>query len=258
MAIMGRLAILTLLALVLCSSSAAEALALDDQGTIAAGLEPERLGSPTTITLHLAVIGGRLGVPAPLTGVDVLLPGDLGIATSGLGVAACDPGWLEAAGPVACPANSRMGSGSALVEIPIGPEVREERVALSLFAGPSPDGYLHILIYAVGKSPVEAQIVLNSILLPGRLRITVPLVPSLPGAPDVSLADIRAVIGGRLTYYERDHGRTAAYHPRGISLPDRCPRSGFEFGAVFSFLDGGHAAAHTVVACPKRKGAAIS
>jgi hypothetical protein len=236
-----------LLSLVLSQAASSET------GVIRARLAPERLGAPTSIMLHLTVTGGPRGVPAPLTGVDLLLPGDLGVATSGLGVAACDPGGLEADGPGACPVNSRMGSGSAVVEIPIGPEVRQERVALTLFAGPSPDGFLHILIYAVGIFPVEAQIVLKSILLPGRLRITVPLVPSLPGAPDVSLVDMRAVIGGHLTYYERAHGRTAAYHPRGISLPGRCPRRGFPFAAVFSFVDGGQASARTAVACPKRR-----
>lgn len=233
-----------------CSS----ALCAAETGQIRARLQPERLGQPTTIALHLTVAGGPRGVPAPLTGVDVLLPGNLGVATSGLGVAACDPQALQMAGAAACPPNSRMGSGSAIVELPIGPEVRQERVALELFAGPSPDGYVHILIYATGTFPVEAQIVLSSILLPGRLRISVPLVPSLPGAPDVSLVDMRALLGGRLTYYERLHGRVAAYHPRGISLPDTCPRAGFRFGAVFSFSSGGRAPAQTTVGCPRRRG----
>jgi hypothetical protein len=203
--------------------------------------------------MHLQVAGGHGVVPAPLSGIEVFLPAELSVATSGLGVAPCAPVALEALGPAACPANSRMGSGSAIVEIPIGPEVRQEHVTLTLFAGPSPDGYLRILIYAIGKFPVEAQIVLTSVLLPGRLQITVPLVPSLPGGPDVSLVDMRAMLGGRLTYYERVNGRTAAYHPKGIGLPPRCPHKGFGFAAMFSFTDGTRAQANTAVPCPRKR-----
>jgi hypothetical protein len=229
------------------------AIASGETARIGAQLSPERLGAPTTIALHFQVGGGRRGVPAPLSGIDVFLPGELGFATSGLGVAPCGAAALEALGPPACPANSRMGYGTALVEIPIGPVVRQEKVQLTLFAGPSPDGYLRILIYAIGTFPVEAQIVLTSVLLPGELRISVPLVPSLPGGPDVSLVEMRAVLGGRLTYYERVHGRTAAYHPKGIGLPERCPRIGFRFAASFSFTDGSRAAASTTVPCPRKR-----
>jgi hypothetical protein len=232
---------------------ATAASASGDTARLSAALQPERLGAPTAISLHLEVAASRGAVPAPLSGIDVLLPPDLGIATSGLGVASCQPVALETLGPAVCPTNSRMGSGSATVEIPIGPEVRQERVKLTLFAGPSPDGYLRILIDALGTFPVEAQIVLSSILLPGRLAITVPLVPSLPGGPDVSLVDMQATLGGNLTYLERVNGRTAAYRPRGIGLPARCPRHGFAFGAVFSFVDGGRIPVRTAVACPAKR-----
>ncbi len=48
-----------------------------------------------------------------------------------------------------------MGGGSALVEIPVGPQLIRETVSLKVFAGPStPDGYLHLLIYAAGKYPL--------------------------------------------------------------------------------------------------------
>lgn len=239
-----------LVTIVTLAGAPSSAGAAGERARIRASLTPERLGEPTSIALHLQVGGGPRGVPAPLTRIEVVLPSDLGIATSGLGVASCEPAALEAEGPAACPPNSRMGAGRATVEIPIGPVVRQEGVRLALFAGPSPDGYLHILIYAEGTFPVEADIVLTSTLLPGRLRIDVPLVPSLPGGPDVSLVDMRAVIGGHLTYYERTHGHTAAYHPRGIVLPPRCPRSGFPFGATFSFLDGERTPASTAVPCP--------
>lgn len=238
-------------ALIACALAPTAAHAAGETGRINAALRPERLGGPTAIALDIRVAGAHGAVPAPLGAIDVLLPGDLGVATSGLGTASCDPAALEALGPAACPANSRIGSGSAVVELPIGRVVRQEHVTLSLFAGPSPDGYLHILVCALGSFPVEAEIVLTSVLLPRRLRIDVPLVRGLPGGPDVSLAQMRAVIGGRLTYYEHVHGHIAAYRPRGIGLPRRCPRGGFPFAASFSFTDGTSAWASTAVACPR-------
>jgi hypothetical protein len=60
-------------------------------------------------------------------------------------------------------------------------------------------------------------------------------------------------LGGRLTYYERVHGRNIAYHPAGIGLPRSCPRGGFPFAATFRFLDGRHAGAQTRVPCPRHR-----
>jgi hypothetical protein len=93
-----------------------------------------------------------------------------------------------------------------------------------------------------------------TVLLPGHLRISVPLVASLPEGPDVALVSVHVTLGGALTYYERVHGRLVRYRPRGIALPSRCPRAGFRFAASFAFLDGTHSSASTVVRCPGRGG----
>jgi hypothetical protein len=143
-----------------------------------------------------------------------------------------------------------MGSGSATVEVPFGPTVVEEHAALELFAAPSSDGYLHLAILAVGREPVIANVVITGVLLEGRLHIGVPVVPGLPGGPDVSIKRIRASLGGALTYYERVGGRTVAYRPRGIGLPDSCPHGGWRLGAQLAFQDGRHSHAATVVKCP--------
>ena len=177
-----------------------------------------------------------------------------GLATSGLGVAACQPALLQALGPPACPPNSRMGSGTALIELQIGPTLVQERVSLTLLAGPSSDGYLHLLLYASGAYPVEAIIVAGAVLLPGRLSVTVPPIPSLPEAPYVSLAQLRLTLGGNLTYYETVRGQSVPYHPAGIGLPQTCPRGGFSFAASFAFLDGSHSRARTAVPCPRARG----
>jgi hypothetical protein len=221
--------------------------------SLAASFTPKRLGAPTTVTFALNIDPPPQAVPPPLSQIDFSYPGNLGFATSGLGLAACDPGKLQTEGGQACPANSRMGGGSATVEVTFGLEVIDEHVALELFAAPSADGYVHLAILARGKEPVEARIVITGVLLAGHLQINVPVVPGLPGAPDVAIKQIRASLGGALTYYEQVHGHLVAYRPRGIGLPDSCPRGGWRLGAKLAFRDGERSQAGAVVACPRRR-----
>jgi hypothetical protein len=236
--------------LALCACLPAGAWA-GQSATMSTTLTPERLGAPTTISLGFQIHAGHGKVPSPLTGVDFRYPTNLGIATSELGVASCPIAPLEAHGPSICPPNSRMGSGSAFVEIPLGGEVRTETASIALLAGPSPDGFVHLLVSATGLSPVIAKIVIPSLLLAGDLKLAVPLVPSLPGGPDVSFSRLHLTLGGNLTYYETRGSKTIAYKPKSILLPKQCPRGGFRFSATFSFLDGSHAHARTAVACPR-------
>jgi hypothetical protein len=193
-------------------------------------------------------------VPAPLTEVQVSYPANLGLVTSGLGLKTCEPSALEKLGAEACPPNSKMGQGDALVEVPFGPRILRERLTLGIYASPSNDGYLHLAILAYGSEPVIARIVLAAVLLPGRMNITVPAVVTLPGAPYATLVHMQATIGGALTYYERVHGHTVAYRPRGIGLPDACPSGGWRLGASLAFIDGRRSRAGTVIPCPRASG----
>jgi hypothetical protein len=220
--------------------------------SISAAFAPERLGAATTLSLGFQ-IAAHEQMPSPLTGMDFSYPADLGLATTGLGVAACAPETLEAHGSSACPADSVMGSGNASVEIPEGTEVVLESASIALVAGPSQDGYVSLEIAATGLSPVAARIVMPTLLLAGHLHVSIPLVTSLPEGPDVAVVRVHVKLGGDLTYYERVHDRTIAYHPKGVALPRRCPRGGFAFAASFDFLDGEHAHASTVVACPRQR-----
>jgi hypothetical protein len=222
------------------------------RASLSVKLTPERLGAPTTLSFGFAIAPGS-GAGSALTGVELRYPADLGIGTSGLGLASCSPALLESRGPDACPANSRIGYGSALVQIPIGSETVREMATVALVAGPSPDGSLQLLLCITGESPVAARLVLSTRLWPGRLEIRVPPIQSLPEAPYIALVRLRATLGGRLTYYEHVHGRTIAYRPRGIALPSVCPRDGFRFAAALTFLDGSRSVASATVPCPRRR-----
>jgi hypothetical protein len=248
-----------LAAVLLCACLPAAARAAESV-TLNATLTPERLGQATTVGFGFQIAAPAGRTRPPLTQVDLRYPADLGIAVSGLGVATCSPATLEASGPSGCPADSRMGSGSALAEVPIGPAIQHETTDITIVRAPEQNGHLALFFSADGTSPIIAQIVLPALLLPtpapfgGRVNIDVPLIPSLPEAPDVAIVWLRSTLGPlHLTYYERVHGKVVAYHPNGILLPDSCPHGGFPFAATFAFQDGSHASARTTVPCPRTR-----
>ena len=221
---------------------------------LAASFTPKRLGATTAVKLAIRINSPYRTLPAAISQLDLDFPSDLGFATSGLGVAECDPAALQREGELACPANSRIGGGSATVAVAFGPAIVDEHVTLGLFAAPSSDGYVHLAILATGREPINARIVMSGVIHPGRLRISVPPVPSVPGAGDVAIVALQATLGGALTYYERSHGHTVAYRPRGIALPDRCPAGGWRMSARVTFADGSVSGARSVVGCPRRTG----
>jgi hypothetical protein len=227
--------------------------------SLQATLKPERLGQATTVGFGFQIAAPKGRIPPPLTAVDVSYPGDLGIALSELGLATCTPTTLEIFGPEGCPANALMGYGTATAEIQIGPEIERESANITLIRAPTQNGRLALLFYADAVSPVSAQLVFPGLLLPagsarfgGRININVPVIPSVPNAPDVAVVKLTSTLGPEhLTYYEHTHGHTLAYNPKGILLPNTCPRGGFPFTATFGFLDDTHAYAHTTVPCPR-------
>jgi hypothetical protein len=221
-------------------------------------LTPERLGAGTTIVFGFRIAAGG-GVPSPLTEMDLRYPAGLRVATSELGVENCPPATLEARGPSGCPPDSKMGYGSAQVEVPFGAELIQETTSITTFMAPVQDEQISVLFYAAGKTPILAQLVFPAVLAPapapsgGSLNADLPLVPTLPQAPDAAVVRLNSTIGPmHLTYYERVRGKTVAYTPKGIALPRSCPRGGFPFIADFSFQDGTKASATTRVACPRR------
>lgn len=251
---------ISLAAALLCASLATVAHATQSV-TLQATLTPERLGHATTVGFGIQIATPAGQAPSPLTEVNVRYPGDLGIALSGLGLATCSPATLEALGVEGCPADSLMGYGTALAEIPIGPYTERETASVTIVRGPAQEEHLALLFYADAAAPVSAQLVFPGLLLPtsapfgGRINIDVPLVPSLPKGPDVAVVRLRSTLGPEhLTYYEHRHGHLIPYNPKGILLPDTCPHGGFPFAATITFLDAGRTTAHTTVPCPKPDG----
>jgi hypothetical protein len=231
--------------------------------SLVASFRPEKLGAPTTISVAFRIISSPPSSQTPLRSVSLELPSEMGIATSGLGLENCLVSRLEALGSKGCPADSLMGRGTATAEIPIAGEVIVESARVEVFSAPVQSGRLALLVYASAESPVFAQLVFPAIVVPAAppysegIETSVPLVPSLPGAPDVAVTRFQMALGttnrglGHFSYYRWAHGRRVPYAPRGLLLPSRCPKGGFPFAARFGFEDQTTATARTTVACPR-------
>jgi hypothetical protein len=259
---MSRAAHVLAAALVLCAVGLPASAGANPAATLNAALRPERLGAGTTIKFAFSIAyAGE--APSPLRVMELRYPANLGIATSGLGIATCRPAMLEVNGPPGCPSTSVMGHGSGLVEVPFGFETVSEAVRLTTFMAPLHSGHLGLLFYAEAAGPISAELIFHGLVLPsatpfgGDLDTAVPLVPTLPEAPDAILAKFSTTLGPEhITYWEYSNGSYIPYHPRGILLPKRCPRGGFPFAAAFAFENGAHTSARAVVPCPvgRRRG----
>jgi hypothetical protein len=255
-----RAIVAALLAVLVCGVGPAMAGASIERATLHASFSPDRLGASTTISFgfHVETMEGT--APPPMTKIDLRMPAGISYTTTTLGLSICQPQALLEHGIAGCPPNSRLGYGSALVEVPFGVGAGHEIPEVQAVAGPSPNGNLVVLFYANGLSPVSAQLAFSGEVLAAsgvfgtQLAVNVPLVTSVPGGPDVSIVSVTTTIGpNHLTYYRHIHGRKVAFHPKGVSVPERCPKGGFPFAAEFTFLDGNQASAQTTVPCPPHR-----
>ena len=253
---MSRRALLTAvpaLALALAAPAAAA-----PRVTLRAQLEPLRLGAPTTVSLsfHVGAAPGE-GAPA-LSGFALRLPAGMGFAASTLGLATCSASTLLGAGPAACPHESLIGFGAAQVRVPFESQTVRESARVSIFMARPVHEHTTALFYFDGRRPVIAPLVLRSEVLTAAnssnsvLNTPVPAIPTAPGGPEATMVALRASIGPpSLRYVKRVHHRIVSYRPRGVSIPATCPAGGLVFAARFSFRDGGHALARSVVPCPR-------
>jgi hypothetical protein len=250
-----RAIVLAISALAALGAFALPATACASQSvSLRASFSPYRLGGRTTIGFDFHIDSPLGQIPSAVTDIDVRYPQNVGIVLSGLGVAACTPALL---GETNCPTDSIMGGGSAFAELRFGEEIVTEHARLTIARAPNEEGHIALLFYAVGPSPVNTQILSPAQLVPaappfgGRLNIELPLVPSVPGAPDVAITQMHATIGPQgVTYTKQLAELTVPYTPRGILLPPSCPRGGFPFAAEFTFADGTHQVARTTIPCP--------
>ncbi|HXB66368.1 MAG TPA: hypothetical protein VNV42_15980 [Solirubrobacteraceae bacterium] len=239
-----------------CAPALAGATATE-KATLKTSFSPDRLGVSTTIGFSFTVTTTEGLAPPPLTDIVLHMPKGLNYTDTNLGLAVCQPEQLQKEGPSGCPANSRLGSGNASVEVPFGDGAGHELPEIEAVMGPSNNGNIVVLFYANGKTPVSAQLVFKGEVQPAggifgsQLATAVPAIPSVPDGPNVSIISVKATIGPQgITYYKHVHGRQVAFHPTGIGVPEHCPKGGFPFSASFTFEDGSSTSTTATVPCP--------
>lgn len=244
------------LALACLPSMAAVASAV----TLQAKLQPKTLGASTTVSIGFQIAASTAQQLSPLSGFEVSLPAGMGFAATTLGLGTCSAQTLLSEGVGACPRDSAMGYGSAQVQVPFGAQIVRERARVSIFMTHPVDGRTTMLFYFDGRAPVIAPLVLQSeVLTPENsldsvLSTTIPSIPTAPESADVAIVALQVSIGpSHVWYFKRVHGRTVAYRPTGLNVPETCPRGGFAFSAELRFQDGSALAAKSVVACPPRR-----
>jgi len=222
-----------------------------------ASFSPDRYGASTTIGFAFELKTGEGLAPPPLKSLSLHMPAGLNYTTTTLGLAICQPSELQAKGEAGCPTNARLGSGTAFVEVPFGKESGHELPEIQAYMGPPKNNNMVVLFYANGQEPVFAQLIFTGELVPASgafgasLNTSIPLVPSVPNGPPVSIVKVETTIGpGKLVYYRKYHGALVPFKPLGISVPYTCPSGGFPFAADFLFYDGSTAHATATVPCP--------
>ncbi len=90
-----------------------------------------------------------------------------------------------------------MGYGAGLVEVPFGPEVLRETTTTSVFMAAFNQGHLGLVLYAVGHTPVAAEIVFPGLVLPASHPYGGDLYGHLPPGGEAEAASLLD------TYHER-------------------------------------------------------
>ena len=170
------------------------------------------------------------GFPAPLVGVNTYFPAGTTINPSGF--VTCSTTVLKNIGSKGCPAKSRLTTaGEAHGVVSFGSERVEERVSVEGFFAPG--GQLQFL--SVGTTPASFEIISSShkatVGAPyGPEYITeVPLVETVPGAPDGSVESINVTAGAAY----KAKGKTFYY----ARLPRKCPKGGFPIKSELIFAN---------------------
>jgi hypothetical protein len=238
-------------ALAICACTAAAAQAAPTT-KLRVGLSPNRLGASTTLSFAFTISESAEALPPALTTLDVGLPAGMGVDLSG--VQTCTSKAL-AHGPQGCSANARVGTGSVLVEVPLGEVTRPEKAVLTVFNGPRRGSRATLLFDAIGKLPIATELIFEGIIVPNpggsKIEATIPLIPTLPDTPDAAIVSMTATLGSRQqTYYRTVGGRRVRFTPKIATVPTRCPTGGFPFTASFGFNNREVATATAVVTCP--------
>jgi hypothetical protein len=215
--------------------------------TISPLLTPNRLRAKGAITLTIRYTN-EFGLPSPVRRATLRFPAGLSLDIPSL--RSCSAARLRARGVGGCPAQSRIGSGRAVVEAEAGSQRIEESIALWVFLGPLQSNFEPTVeVLGEGHTPLAERVVLNGTAIADHapygedLVIAVPPIQTLPLEPDASLVTLTLTVG-TLTH-------RLAHDANTVVLPGSCPAGGFPFAAEFTYADGSTGSALAPAVCPR-------
>ncbi|HEY7934395.1 MAG TPA: hypothetical protein VID48_11285 [Solirubrobacteraceae bacterium] len=255
---MRKRARLIVLALAVCACLIGAALAFASETfTITSYFTPDKLGAPANLSAKTVFALNDGSVPTPVG--HVLAYGPAGLRVDVAGTGTCQKAALELKGPSGCPADSRIGFGGGLGLVEIAKEFIKEPYTLDFFLAPKENGRLTVLIYAQGVSPVAVELVVVAKEIRGTkpygfgVEFDIPPIPTLPGASYASIETNYFTVGSQhVAYYRTIHGKRQLVHVKGLIVPKTCPKGGFPFKVMISFLDGSSSTDTYTAPCPHK------
>ncbi len=189
------------------------------------------LGAGAAVKFEWTIKGNEYGgFPPPLIGVNTFFPA--GTKISPAGFTSCSPTSLKNIGPKSCPKGSRITTaGEANGFVTFGTERVPEKVSVEGFF--APNNGLQFL--TVGTTPASFEFISSShktsVGAPyGPEYITeVPLVETVPGAPDASTESINVTAGAAI----KKNGKAIYYGKE----PTKCPKGGFPLKSELVFAN---------------------
>jgi hypothetical protein len=205
------------------------------------------LGAGAAVEVQVRITGTEYGgFPSPLVGMTIYAPSGVNVNTQGFG--SCAPAVLEADGPSGCPKSSRAGpTGEGLGVVSFGGQPVNEQVSIQSFFAPAGG----LTFDAVGRTPAAFEILekgswsMASAPYGPELTLELPLVATVPGAPDASILSFKVQVGAA---YRRDR-KTVSY----ITLPRRCPKGGAPLKTELKFMSGETVTIADHQPCPKHR-----
>jgi hypothetical protein len=251
-----RMTLLSLVAALVVIAAAPGATSAAETAKLHVTFDPNHLGKSTTVHFSIKLGATQGDVPSPVVNISIALPAGMGLGTTDLGEETCSPHVLLEQGVQGCPTNSRMGLGRAVVGLPVGSELVENEATITVFMAQPIHETTSMMFYAATDTPVVEEEIFMSQLLPttgrfgARLNTVLPIIEPWPEAADTALLRLDSTLGpSGLTYYTRVHGKRVGYRPKGMDVPERCPRGGFPFAATFTFKGGATLTTTTNVPC---------
>jgi hypothetical protein len=204
-----------------------------------------RLGEGTSYTTELTLSGSEYyGLVAPLTGLTIHLPAGTGLSDAGFPT--CSKTTIEQFSPSGCPAGSLAGPvGTMHLIASFGSEKVPEEATLQPVFGPG--GVLYVAVE--GHAPVALEVIMeghyvsDSAPYSQDLVLAVPLMETVPGAPDVSITALTLNVGAT-----REESGVVF---NSVSLPSTCPSGKFAWAGDAAFNgEASEPIGATETACP--------